>query len=74
MKRAALDRATAKARKGKFAVEIIESESGWGERIDETMWFDSLEMADRFVRDYNRHNNKPHVPDWYMYARHRKSK
>lgn len=52
-----------------ITVEIIESERGWGQRIDQTKQFDSLPEAEKFVKEYNRKNNKPEVPDWYMYAR-----
>jgi len=53
----------------KYYVEIIESERGWGQRLDEVKEFDTSEQADTFVTSYNAENNQPTVPDWYMYAR-----
>lgn len=52
----------------KFKVDIIESERGWGQKIDETKFFDDANEAFKFVEDYNATNNKTEVPDWYMYA------
>ena len=50
-------------------VYIVESESGWGSRIDETMEFDTKEEAITYCKDYNnRHNTADSVPSWYMYA------
>lgn len=51
-----------------YRVNIIESEAGWGQRIDETRYFDTLAEATKFVKRYNSHNNKKEVPAWYMYA------
>lgn len=52
-----------------FRVDIIESERGWGYKIDETKYFDSDEEAKNFVSDYNkRYNTSTVVPDWYMVA------
>lgn len=53
----------------KTIVHIIESERGWGQRLDEVREFDTREDAEKFVREFNAENNKPVVPDWYMYAR-----
>ena len=53
----------------KFKVLIIESERGWGQRVDETKYFDTKEEAEKFIEDYNKQNNEDKVPDWYMYAR-----
>lgn len=52
----------------KFLVNIIESEAGWGQKVDEQMFFESADEAHRFVDDFNSENNKDTVPDWYMYA------
>ena len=54
-----------------YRVDIIESERGWGSKIDETKYFDSAESAKDFVKQYNAKNDKPVVPDWYMYAEYR---
>lgn len=53
----------------KIKVEIIESERGWGQKVDEVKTFDTLEEAEKFIKKFNAVNNKPTVPDWYMYAR-----
>jgi hypothetical protein len=52
----------------KYAVDIIESERGWGQRVDETKYFDDKVTAEQFVEKYNAKNNLPAVPDWYDYA------
>lgn len=54
----------------KVIVEIIESERGWGQKIDETKEFDNHELAQKYVTDYNnKYNTATTVPDWYMYAK-----
>lgn len=35
-------------------VHIIESERGWGQKVDERLYFLSTEHAEKFVADYNR--------------------
>jgi hypothetical protein len=52
-----------------ITVEIIESESGWGQRIDSVKEFVSLKEAEKFVKEFNSHNTEERVPEWYMYAR-----
>lgn len=54
----------------KWRVEIIESELGWGSKVDEVKEFDTWEEANEFTRDYNTKYNPPsdNTPDWYMYA------
>jgi hypothetical protein len=49
-------------------VLIIESEAGWGQRIDEVKEFESHDEADEFIERFNSHNDKEQVPSWYMYA------
>lgn len=50
-------------------VEIIESERGWGQRVDEVKEFPTYEEAINFCKEYNdNYNTKNEVPDWYMYA------
>lgn len=49
-------------------VIIVESERGWGQKIDEVKRFPSREEAETFCAEYNKQNDKDHVPDWYMYA------
>jgi hypothetical protein len=58
-----------------FQVDIIESERGWGSKVDETIYFDNQEEAVKYANDYNDKYNPPlkageSVPDWYMYARY----
>lgn len=52
-------------------VHIIESESGWGQKVDETKKFPNKKAAIKFCVDYNRKYNPPkkQAPSWYMYAR-----
>ena len=52
-----------------YRVDIIESERGWGSKIDETIYFDNEAEARRFVESYNQ-DLPEHVPDWYMMARY----
>jgi len=52
----------------KFRVDLIESERGWGQRLDERKYFDSADEAWKFVEDFNSKNDKDSVPDWYMFA------
>ncbi|MDD3412551.1 MAG: hypothetical protein PHY47_00980 [Lachnospiraceae bacterium] len=52
----------------KVRVIIIESERGWGQKVDEVKYFKNYSDAEAFCIDYNKDNNKNSVPDWYMYA------
>jgi len=53
----------------KTKVLMIESEAGWGRKIDEVKWFDSREEAVKFCQEYNlKHNNQPVTPSWYIKA------
>ena len=53
----------------RWRVDMLESERGWGQKIDESLYFKTKEEADSYVKDYNeKHNNKPEVPDWYIKA------
>lgn len=50
-------------------VQIIESEAGWGQRVDETLDFgEDREAAVEYVREFNRKNTESSTPDWYMRA------
>jgi hypothetical protein len=51
-----------------YRVDIIESERGWGRKIDETKYFDNEEEARQFCKDYNSKNPDGPAPDWYMQA------
>jgi hypothetical protein len=53
----------------KYPVELIESERGWGQRLDETKEFDTEGEALEYIKQFNAKNNLTYVPDWYMYAR-----
>lgn len=64
---------TKKQPKEKIRVLIIESERGWGRKVDSVKEFTSRKQAEAFVEKYNKPNvdnwNKTHeVPDWYMQA------
>lgn len=52
----------------KVKVFIIESERGWGQRVDEIKEFDTRAEADAFCADFNKCNTLAEVPDWYMVA------
>lgn len=59
----------------KFKAVIIESERGWGSKIDERLEFDTEQERDEYVEAYNRKHNPEmyevghRVPDWYMIAK-----
>ena len=54
--------------KYRWRVNIIESERGWGQKVDDIKFFDDESKANKFVKEYNSKNDLPYVPDWYMYA------
>lgn len=55
-----------------YRVDIIESERGWGQKLDETIYFDNESEARKYAEDYNnKYNNLDYVPDWYMRAEYR---
>ena len=51
-----------------YKVYIIESERGWGQKVDEVREFQTLAEAKEFVTKFNSKNTEENVPDWYMYA------
>lgn len=51
-----------------WIVYLIESERGWGQRVDETLEFEDYDTALDYVKKFNAKNNLDRVPDWYMYA------
>lgn len=52
-----------------YRVDIIESERGWGSKIDETIYFDNEAEARKYAIDYNlKYNTATEAPDWYMRA------
>jgi hypothetical protein len=52
----------------KFKVNVIESERGWGSKIDEVKEFDTADQAEAFIKEFNSHNTEAQAPDWYMRA------
>ena len=56
-------------REVKYTAVVIESERGWGQRIDEIKEFDTPAERDAFIVDFNKNNNLPQTPDWYMVSR-----
>jgi len=61
-----------KPQEGDFAVDIIESEAGWGSKVDETLYFDDEPSAKQYVKEYNdKHNPPGPTPSWYMIAQYR---
>ena len=52
-----------------WKVVIIESERGWGQKVDEVLYFDNESEARQYAIDYNnKWNTATEVPDWYMRA------
>ena len=51
-----------------YRVDLIESERGWGQKVEEVKFFDNQKDATTFVNEFNSHNKADIVPDWYMYA------
>jgi hypothetical protein len=51
-----------------FKVELIESERGWGSKVDDYMVCLTEDDAQEFKKEFNAKNNESSVPDWYMYA------
>lgn len=54
-----------------YRVDIIESERGWGSKVDEIKYFDTEPAAKLFYETYNKQNTSNTVPDWYMVAVYR---
>jgi hypothetical protein len=54
-----------------YRVDIIESEAGWGSKIDEIKYFQTEAAAKQFVTEYNTKYNPPGpTPAWYMIAQY----
>lgn len=51
-----------------YTAIVIESERGWGQKIDSVREFGTEKERNDFIKDFNSKNNEPTVPDWYMYA------
>jgi hypothetical protein len=54
--------------KYRWRVNIIESERGWGQKVEDVKFFDDEQSAIDFVTNFNKDNNLDYVPDWYMFA------
>lgn len=52
----------------KFRVTVIESERGWGQKVDEVKTFDTYEDAAAFRDRINGRNTSPIAPDIYWQA------
>ena len=53
-----------------WRVVIIESERGWGSKIDSIKRFATKDEALAFQTDFNKDNTETAVPDWYIVAQH----
>lgn len=58
-----------------WAVDIVESEAGWGSKVDETLYWreEDEQEARSYVKEYNEKYNPPlkpgqQTPGWYMIA------
>lgn len=53
---------------GSLAIKIavIESEAGWGRKVDDWMVCLSIEDAKAFEKEFNSKNTVSSAPDWYM--------
>lgn len=57
------------AKVGDWRVDIIESERGWGSKVDDSVYFTDRVEADTWAKEYNsKYNPEGPVPDWYMVA------
>lgn len=52
----------------KIRVCIIESERGWGSKVEREVYFDTVQEARAFCDEYNKENNLTVVPGYYWYA------
>ncbi len=53
-----------------FKVVIIESERGWGQKVEDIIYFDNEPEAREFVTNYNKDLPPGPAPDWYMMAQY----
>lgn len=49
-------------------VPVVESERGWGRKIDDWMVCLTIEDAQAFKKEFNSENISSTTPDWYMQA------
>lgn len=55
----------------KFKVTIMESERGWGQKVDSVKYFEGSNAAQEawdFADEFNKEDMENDVPDWYMVA------
>jgi len=52
----------------RYRVDVIESERGWGQKVEDVQFFDTKAEAKAFVKTYNSYNKPGPAPDWYMQA------
>lgn len=49
-------------------VEEIESEAGWGTRVEDRYYFPTKALAEEFCKAYSlKYNTDNTTPSWYMY-------
>ena len=48
------------------AIPVVESEKGWGRKIDDYMVCLTMEDAEAFKKEFNSKNTSDTTPDWYM--------
>lgn len=51
-----------------YKVEVIESERGWGQKVDDVQYFATKEQATKFQSQQNAQNNQMSAPDIYWRA------
>lgn len=51
-----------------LAVPVVESERGWGRKIDDYMVCLTIKDAEKFTEEFNSDNKDGPAPDWYMQA------
>jgi len=57
------------AKVGDWRIDIVESERGWGSKVDDSIYFTDRDEAIAWAADYNKkYNPAGPVPDWYMVA------
>jgi hypothetical protein len=49
-----------------FKVAVIESEAGWGSKIDDYMVCLTVDDAELFKVEFDSENTESATPDWYM--------
>ena len=54
---------------GVWKVQIIESERGWGQKVDETKEFKTFEEARKFQKDFNKPNEEDYAKTKFVPVR-----